>query len=75
MNVEEFLKTRGFSPGWLADTEAKDEPQEINTHQQRKDLNVLLAELEEIKNEFNKISEKKEKLQGLLKFYSKFVFN
>lgn len=74
MDVEEFLKIRGFSPGWLEEIETKEEPQEIYT-QQRKDLNVLLSELEEIKNEFEKISVKKEKLQSLLKFYSKFVFN
>lgn len=75
MNTEEFLKTRGFSPGWLEETEQKEEPQQEVYTQQRKDLNVLLSELEQIKNEFEKISEKKEKLQNLLKFYSKFVFN
>lgn len=74
MNVEEFLKTRGFSPSWLEETDTKEEQQEVYT-QQRKDLNVLLSELEQIKNEFEKISLKKEKLQNLLKFYSKFVFN
>ena len=79
MNSKDFFKTEGFSPSWLEDTQTKpekntDEPkQELVEH--RKELNTLLAELEEIKSEFNKISEKKERLQGLLKFYSKFVFN
>lgn len=75
MNVEEFLKTRGFSPGWLEENETKDEPKEEVYTQQRKDLNILLKELEDIKNEFEKISIKKEKLQNLLKNYAKFVFN
>lgn len=85
MNSKDFFKTKGFSPNWLEDTQAKEEQQtnkleekkqEIIEHiEHRKELNTLLAELEEIKSEFNKISEKKEKLQGLLKLYSKFVFN
>lgn len=74
MDVEEFLKTRGFSPGWLDDTEKVEDTTQVETRQ-RKDLNLLLSELEEIKNEFEKISLKKEKLQNLMKFYSKFVFN
>ena len=74
MNKEEFLKSKGFSPGWLADvTPTKPQVQETNTT--RKELDVLLAELEEIKNEFEKISLKKEKLKNLLNFYSKFIYN
>ena len=42
---------------------------------QRKELSVLLAELEEIKNEFEKISIKKEKLKNLLSFYNGFIYN
>lgn len=85
MNSKDFFKTKGFSPNWLEDTQAKEEQQtnkleeqkqEIIDHiEHRKELNTLLAELEEIKSEFNKISEKKERLQDLLKSYSKFVFN
>lgn len=75
MNTEEFLKSRGFSPGWLEDTHSKKEDIQEESAGVRKDLNVLLAELEEIKNEFEKISQKKEKLKNLLNFYSGFIYN
>lgn len=75
MDVEEFLKTRGFSPAWLAGHDEK--PVENKTEQsvQRKDLNTLLSELEDIKNEFEKITEKKEKLKNLLRLYSRLAYN
>ncbi len=74
MNQEEFLKSKGFSPSWLEDTTpTKPQVQEANTT--RKEVDVLLAELEEIKNEFEKISLKKEKLKNLLNFYSRFIYN
>ena len=79
MNQEEFFKSRGFSPSWLEVSEndelsfSKEKSQVDTTH--RKELSVLLSELDEIKKEFEKISAKKEKLQSLLNFYTKFLLN
>lgn len=41
----------------------------INKQEQRKDVATLLAELEEIKNHFEKLEEKKIRLQNLMRFY------
>ena len=56
-----------FLPGnW---TEAEVNKEEQKEERQRKDLATLLAELEEIKNGFEKIQEKQIRLQNLMKFY------
>ena len=63
MNQEEF--DRGcFSAGWT------DEVQHNLSPKQRKDLVTLLLELEDIKNDFARISEHKTRLDNLWKFYS-----
>ena len=79
MNQEEFFKSKGFSPSWLEgstkeDTNFSQENSQADTIH-RKELSVLLSELDEIKREFEKISVKKEKLQSLLNFYTKFLLN
>ena len=57
----------GCLPGnW---TEAEVNKKEQKEERQRKDLATLLAELEEIKNGFEKIQEKQIRLQNLMKFY------
>ncbi len=57
----------GCLPGnW---TEAEVNKEEQKEERQRKDLATLLAELEEIKNGFEKIQEKQIRLQNLMKFY------
>ena len=57
----------GCLPGnW---TEAEVNKEEQKEERQPKDLATLLAELEEIKNGFEKIQEKQIRLQNLMKFY------
>lgn len=53
-----------FPANWV-EVDIKDK-EEIH---QRKDVATLLAELEEIKNGFEKIQEKQIRLQNLMKFY------
>ena len=52
-----------FCGGWT------DEVKHTMTKQQRKDLATLLLELEDMKKEFERISEHKDRLRNLLKFY------
>lgn len=62
MNKRDF--ERGcFSAGWA------DEVQHNLNPRQKKDLATLLLELEDIKKDFERISEHKEMLTNLLKFY------
>lgn len=58
-----------FPANWVEiDTNAAVQ-EEVKKEQQRKDVATLLAELEEIKNGFEKLEEKKLRLQNLMKFY------
>lgn len=62
MNEKDF--DRGcFSAGW------SEEVQRSMTSQQKKDLATLIIELEDIKKDFYRIKEHKERLTNLLKFY------
>ena len=53
-----------FSAGWVEDVKHDLTPN------QRKDLVTLLLELEDMKNDFNRIAAKKDRLANLLKFYN-----
>ncbi|MCR5266199.1 MAG: hypothetical protein K6E29_06355 [Cyanobacteria bacterium RUI128] len=53
-----------FSAGWA------DEVEHNLTPKQRKDLVTLLLELEDMKQEFNRIAAKKDRLTNLWKFYN-----
>lgn len=63
MNRKDF--ERGCFSGDWSEFEEKHE----FTPKQRKDLVTLLLELEDMKNDFNRIVEKKERLANLWKFY------
>ena len=65
MNKDKRDFFNGCFPGNWVEAEVMTTKQE----QQRKDVATLLAELEEIKNSFEKIEEKKIRLQNLMKFY------
>lgn len=65
MNRREFEK--GGLPGDWTELEAQPDVQ-LSTNQ-RKDLDTLLTELNELKREFNKLADKKLKLNALLRFY------
>lgn len=58
-----------FSGNWVEVEEVKQEKTEYRAEQQRKDVATLLAELEDIKNAFERIEEKKIRLQNLMMFY------
>ena len=62
MNKKQF--ERGcFSAGWVEAVQFN-----MNT-QQKKDLATLLGELEDLKKDYERISEHKERLADLFKFY------
>lgn len=65
MNKDKKDFFNGCFPGNWVEADIKQEKQE----QQRKDVATLLAELEEIKNGFERIQEKQIRLQNLMKFY------
>ena len=62
-NKRDFFN--GCFPGNWVEADIKQDKKE----QQRKDVATLLAELEEIKNGFERIQEKQIRLQNLMKFY------
>lgn len=65
MNRREFEKG-GFPAEW---TESELQPKIQLSTNQRKDLDTLLKELNQLKEEFNKLADKKLKLNALLRFY------
>lgn len=65
MNRREFDKG-GFSADWA---EVEMQPKIQLLQYQRKDLDTLLDELNDLKQEFNKLADKKLKLNALLRFY------
>lgn len=67
MSKKEFFN--GCFPADWVEVDTKTEKEEVKQIQQRKDVATLLAELEEIKNVFEKLEEKKLRLQNLMKFY------
>ena len=67
-NKRDFFN--GCFPGNWVEVEQKVEKSEQQTNSyQRKDVATLLAELEDIKNAFERIEEKKIRLQNLMMFY------
>ena len=64
-----------FSPNWLevdsVGTADYQETREVHLEQkQRKDLNTLLKELDEIKQNIERVAEKQHRLANLMGFYS-----
>lgn len=64
-----------FSPNWLEiDLEQAERPQlkreERLESKRRKDLQTLLKELDEIKQNIEKVAEKQQRLANLMGFYS-----
>ena len=74
MTSKQDFNNRCFSPNWLEvdlenarDTQKKEVRLESN---QRKDLNTLLKELDEIKQTIEKAAEKQQRLANLMGFYT-----
>ena len=63
MDNEEIFDRGCFSMGWT-------EVQSSMTPKQKKDLATLLLELQDIKKDFERITEKKVRLDNLMKFYN-----
>lgn len=67
MSKKDFFN--GCFPANWVEVETKDKVREEVKTIQRKDVATLLAELEEIKNGFERLEEKKIRLQNLMNFY------
>lgn len=77
MSTKEDFRNNCFSPNWLEVdlTEAENAADTVNKEvrlesEQRKDLNTLLKELDEIKKNIEKAVEKQHRLANLAGFYT-----
>ncbi|MBE7703682.1 MAG: hypothetical protein E7Z89_06500 [Cyanobacteria bacterium SIG28] len=75
MSDKKYYKDKCFCPNWLEvdleEAKARQTAKEASlesTH--RKDLNTLLKELEEIKQNIERVAEKQHRLANLMSFYS-----
>ncbi len=66
MDMNDIFESGCFSPGWL---EKNPEVQEEPPVPQRKDLSVLLGELEQIKNNIENLQAKQWYLARLIKYH------
>lgn len=64
------MNDKDFDNGCFAGDWTEFECEHNFNETQRKDLAKLLIELEDIKNDFDKISTHKDKLNNMLKFYN-----
>ena len=75
MSIEKEYKNKCFSPNWLeVDLREAEEGQTAKEERleskRRKDLNTLLKELDEIKQNIERAAEKQHRLANLMKFYT-----
>ncbi len=75
MSIEKEYKNKCFSPNWLeVDLSEVEEGQvakeERLESKRRKDLNTLLKELDEIKQNIERAAEKQHRLANMMKFYT-----
>lgn len=64
------MNERDFENGCFSGDWAEFEVQHSMTPKQRKDLATLLLELEDMKKDFMRITEHKDRLTNLMKFYN-----
>ena len=73
MNRKEY-NNKCFSPNWieidLDEVESHTVKEERLESKRRKDLNTLLRELDEIKQNIEKVAEKQHRLANLMSFYT-----
>ena len=75
MNSKKDFQNKCFSPNWLeidlrdAKTSTQNKEERLESRQ-RKDLNTLLKELEEIKQNIERAAEKQKRLANLMGFYT-----
>lgn len=75
MSNKKDFQNKCFSPNWLeVDLEdvarRQSAREERLEHRRRKDLNTLLRELEEIRQNIERVAEKQHRLANLMGFYS-----
>lgn len=78
MSDKKMFKNKCFAPNWLevdlSDTRsvrtAQTAREERLETQRRKDLNTLLKELDEIKQNIERVAEKQHRLANLMSFYN-----
>ena len=75
MSDKKYYKNNCFCPNWLEvdleEAQARQEAKEASLESNhRKDLNTLLKELEEIKQNIERVAEKQHRLANLMSFYS-----
>ncbi len=64
------MNDKDFDNGCFSADWTEFETRHPMTQQQRKDLGTLLLELEDMKKDFNRIAEHKDRLANLMKFYN-----
>ena len=75
MSTKKDYENRCFSPNWieidLEETARQQEVREVRLeNKRRKDLKTLLKELDEIKQNIERVAEKQHRLANLMGFYS-----
>jgi hypothetical protein len=75
MSTKKEYENRCFAPNWLEiDLEEAARQQKVREvrleNKRRKDLNTLLKELDEIKQNIERVAEKQHRLANLMGFYS-----
>lgn len=75
MSAKKDFQNKCFSPNWIEVdleevTRQHEKREERLESKRRKDLNTLLKELDEIKQNIEKVAEKQHRLANLMGFYS-----
>ena len=74
MTNKNDYKNKCFSPNWieidLEEVESTSQKEERLEGQRRKDLSILLKELQEIKETIERAAEKQHRLNNLMGFYT-----
>ncbi len=74
MSIKKEYNSKCFSPNWLEvnldDKDGQTKKEERLESKQRKDLNTLLQELEEIKQNIERAAEKQNRLADLMSYYT-----
>ncbi len=75
MSNKDIYKKKCFTPNWLEVDLEEVERQQVKKEERleynrRKDLNILLRELEQIKQNIENVAEKQHRLANLMSFYN-----
>ena len=78
MSNKKYFKDNCFTPNWIefnldevqAQTQVETEKEVSLETQHRKDVNTLLRELDEIRQNIERVAEKQQRLANLMSFYT-----